>query len=69
MATWIRYAQARRVPSIRHGISERLFKKRVLAEIIATPSWARRAPNAPVAGDLNIQIDVAAAIAALFVAA
>jgi hypothetical protein len=69
MATWIRYAQAARDPRVRHGISENLFKKRVLAEIIATPSWARRAPNAPVAGNLNIQIDVAAAVAALFVAA
>jgi hypothetical protein len=69
MATWVSYAKARRDPKVRHGISENLFKKRVLAEVIATPSWARRMVGAPVAGNLNIQIDVTAAVAAAFVAA
>lgn len=66
---FIRLAQARRDPRVRKRISERLFRKNVLGEIVATPSWARRAPNVPTAGDLNLQIDIPLAIAANFAVA
>jgi hypothetical protein len=66
---WVSLAQARRDPRVRKRIQEALFRVRVRAEALATPSWARRAVNTPVAGDLNYQVDVAAAIAANFAAA
>lgn len=69
MATWVSFAKARRDPRVRKRISERLFKKRVLAEALATPSWARRSPNTRVAGILDYQVDVAAAVTAAFAAA
>lgn len=66
---YVSFAAARRDPRVRKRIGGPLFKKRVLAESLATPSWARRSPNAAVAGDLNYQVDVVAAIAANFAAA
>lgn len=66
---FISFAKAARDPRVRKRISERLFRDRVFREIRATPSWARRAVNAPVAGDLNTQVDIPLAIAANFAAA
>lgn len=66
---FIPFAKAKRDPRIRKRISERLFRDRVLREVRLTPSWARRAVGAPLAGDLNLQVDIPLAIAANFVAA
>jgi hypothetical protein len=66
---FVSFAKARRDPRVRRRISERLFKDRVFREVRLTPSWARRAVGAAVAGDLNTQVDVPLAIAANFVAA
>lgn len=66
---FVSFAKASRDPRVRKRISERLLRDRVFREVRLTPSWARRAPNANVAGELNTQVDVALAIAASFVAA
>lgn len=66
---FVPFSKAVRDPRVRKRISERLFRDRVYREVRLTPSWARRAPNANVAGVLNTQVDIPLAIAANFVAA
>jgi hypothetical protein len=61
------FAKARRDPRVRHGTSQANFRKQVKIEVVKTPTWARRSPNAPVAGDLNLEIDIPAAVTARFV--
>ena len=61
------YAKALRDPRVRHAVSESNFKKKVAIEVAKTPTWARRDPNAPVAGNLNTQVDIPAAVTARFV--
>lgn len=64
---FVSYAEARRDHRIRDLANGLLFNEedlrdRVAAEAVGTATWARRAPNAPVAGDLSLQVDVALAI-------
>lgn len=71
---FVSFAKALRDPRVRkfastRALSEATFIKRVFAEVRATPSWARRSPNAAVAGNLSTQVDVALGVAAGFVAA
>jgi hypothetical protein len=71
---FVSFAAAKRDHRVRDALnaismSEDGFRDAVLTEALGTPTWARRAPNlGSNRSDLNLQVDIALAVAAAFVA-
>ena len=64
---FVSYAEAVRLPEVRAAINEADLEIAVRAEVAGSAVWARRAPGLTnIAGNLALEVNVSAAIAAGF---